>query len=512
MPRRFNTAGPSDPARHYMIPPLRRLGEAEELIDNGAYFTVHAPRQSGKTTTFLSLARALTEQGRYTAAHLSMITASAFGDDLCAAEDAILTDWCAAAEWQLPEELRPPVFPMVPPGQAIAAALKAWAEASPRPLVLFIDEIDSIHAPLFTSILAQLKSHHPARPAHFPWSIALIGMRELRGTLTLAKGERVDVAALFNIHEASLSLPDFSIDEVRALYEQHTEDTGQGFEPSLIEAVHQLSAGEPWIVNALARQMTDEQVKDRALPISLAELDKAREALFARRDSHLDNLMERLSDARVQKVIEPLLTGDLPVDLIEEERAFVLDIGLVRRAKTGRLEIANPFYAQMLVRRLTQPIDDALVEIVPVADGKIEPMRLLESFIELLRQHGEELLAAAPYPRAAHHLLLLAFLARQGSSGAAIQIDCAMGKGYLRILLEQNGRKLAIVAKVRRKGQGDPLEQGLEMLERELEALGLSKGWLVIFDQRRKVERLNKRASAAQVETPKGNKVVVVHA
>ncbi|WP_304608700.1 hypothetical protein [Hyalangium versicolor] len=55
MPRWFNTAGPCRPDYHYMLPPLRRLPEVRQLVDQHGYFVVHAPRQVGKTTALLSL-------------------------------------------------------------------------------------------------------------------------------------------------------------------------------------------------------------------------------------------------------------------------------------------------------------------------------------------------------------------------------------------------------------------------------------------------------------------------
>jgi stage III sporulation protein SpoIIIAA len=44
-----------------MIPAAERLPEAPGLIDQGAYFVVHAPRQTGKTTTLRAIARAYQE-------------------------------------------------------------------------------------------------------------------------------------------------------------------------------------------------------------------------------------------------------------------------------------------------------------------------------------------------------------------------------------------------------------------------------------------------------------------
>jgi hypothetical protein len=67
MPRYFNTTGACRPHEHYMLPPERRIPGVPELIDRGHYFVVHAPRQSGKTTCFRTLAQDLTAGGRYTA-------------------------------------------------------------------------------------------------------------------------------------------------------------------------------------------------------------------------------------------------------------------------------------------------------------------------------------------------------------------------------------------------------------------------------------------------------------
>ncbi|WP_437292012.1 hypothetical protein [Sorangium sp. So ce406] len=47
----FNTAGPCIPGEHYMLPPERRLGRVLRLIEDRKYFTLHAGRQTGKTTS-----------------------------------------------------------------------------------------------------------------------------------------------------------------------------------------------------------------------------------------------------------------------------------------------------------------------------------------------------------------------------------------------------------------------------------------------------------------------------
>ena len=114
--RRFNTAGPCRPEVHYMIPPERRMPESLRLVDHQAYFALHAPRQTGKTTTVRALAARLTEGGRYAALHFSCESARVFPEDVGAAERVIVSAIAASAENHLPEALRPPSRTEADPG------------------------------------------------------------------------------------------------------------------------------------------------------------------------------------------------------------------------------------------------------------------------------------------------------------------------------------------------------------------------------------------------------------
>ena len=143
-PMHFNTAGPCRLGDHYMLPASARIPQVRELVEGKHNFVVHSPRQSGKTTSFLELGRELTAEGRYCAALLSLEVGAWATDDPGKAELPILDDWRRAIQARLPPELHPPPWPEAPPGSRIAAALSAWAQACPRPLVLFLDEVDAL--------------------------------------------------------------------------------------------------------------------------------------------------------------------------------------------------------------------------------------------------------------------------------------------------------------------------------------------------------------------------------
>lgn len=105
--RHFNISGPCDPAMHYMVPPEARTPDLSGYLARNAYFVVHAPRQSGKTTALRAFAERLTREGRYTALHLSCEAARAFAD-VATAEERVWLAIEEAAEQRLPPELRPP--------------------------------------------------------------------------------------------------------------------------------------------------------------------------------------------------------------------------------------------------------------------------------------------------------------------------------------------------------------------------------------------------------------------
>ncbi|MGH9801347.1 MAG: AAA family ATPase, partial [Blastocatellia bacterium] len=160
-----------------MLPASMRLPELRRLIDQQAYFVIHAPRQVGKTTMMMQLAQELTNEGRYAAIALSAQTAAVFSHDIETAEKLLLSRWRDVAEDDLPPELCPPEWPVGETGQRIGAALRAWARTIPRPLVVFLDEIDATKDELLLSTLHQIRDGFPQRPKAFPWSLALIGMR-----------------------------------------------------------------------------------------------------------------------------------------------------------------------------------------------------------------------------------------------------------------------------------------------------------------------------------------------
>ncbi|WP_017328042.1 ATP-binding protein [Synechococcus sp. PCC 7336] len=514
MPKWFNTAGPCKADIHYMLSPLARLPQVHRTIAQQGYFVIHAPRQTGKTTAMLALAQQLTASGQYTAVMVSAEVGAAFPHDPGAAEAAILDAWTNAAKFRLPPDLQPPPWPPAAAGQRLGQALSEWAQHSPRPLIVFIDEIDSLRDETLIAVLRQLRSGYPNRPQGFPHALALIGVRDVRDYKVASGGSnRLNTASPFNIKVESLTLRNFTQAEVAELYGQHTAETGQVFAAEAIQRAFELTQGQPWLVNALARQMVEVLVPEPQQAIAPEQVEQAKEILIQRQDTHLDSLASILLEDRVRAIIEPMLAGRELGDIPSDDVQFLIDLGLCRISPQGGLEIANSIYQEVLPRVLSRTAQASLPQIPPswlTPAGTLDPQQLLQAFLSFWRQHGEPLLKSAPYHEIAPHLVLMAFLHRVVNGGGTLEREYAIGTDRMDLCLRYGDVTLGMELKVWREGRPDPLKAGLRQLDRYLAGLGLDTGWLVIFDRREGLPPIAERTMTEQALTPGDRQAIVI--
>ncbi len=522
--RYFNTTGPCEPDRHYMLPAAARLPDADMLFERGSYFVIHAPRQTGKTTTLLALARQFTQHGRYTALYFSCKPAEAAASEVRPSQLSLLQQIRSSAEQSLPETLRPPrVWPEAPDLNLLGEGLRAWAQTSPRPLVLFFDEIDTLQGLALRSVLAQLHAGFQNRPAYAPWSVVLCGLRDVRDYREAAgkDPERFGSASPFNIKLKSVRLSDFTEAEIATLYEQHRADTGQGFNPEAVSRVFALTCGQPWLVNALAREIIDEmKVRD---PVLTAEhVEQARDRLILARQTHLDSLVARLREDRVRRVLEPVIAGAPRISSqYDDDIEYVQDLGLF--AVGWPVRVANPIYREVIVRVLGHAVQRDL-ELDPReylgADGRIDMGRLLRRFAVFFRENGEVLEGDMAYHEVAPQLVMMAFLQGVVNGHGQVAREYGLGRDRIDLLLqwpyEEDGKrhwqKEALELKVWRDKRKDPLEQGLDQLDGYLDRLVLPGGYLVIFDRRSSSGPLAERVRIEPAQTPKSRSVTVLRA
>ena len=523
--RFFNTEGPVVPEDHYSIPPLRRwdLEEILTLIAQKKYLLLHAPRQTGKTTCLLALADYLNREGRYRAVYANLEPAQAYREQVDQGMAVAVEQISRGARDQIGDAdaaaLGREVIATSTGGTKVEEFLTRWCVQSPLPVVLLLDEVDALVGDTLISLLRQLRAGYPKRPAQFPQTVILCGVRDLRDYRIHASSEAAPITggSAFNIKAESLRLGDFNAAEVTALLQQHTAETGQVFTPEALERVWTLTVGQPWLVNALAYEacFRMREGRDRSQPITVERIDQAKENLILRRVTHLDQLADKLREARVRRVIEPMLAGVALGEVPADDVQYLIDLGLCRMATGQGLTIANPIYREVLPRTLAFTPQASLPQISPTwlnADGSLNPKQLLTAFLSFWRQHGQPLLGSAPYHEIAPHLVLMAFLHRVVNGGGTLEREYAIGWGRMDLCLRYGAVTLGIELKVWRDGEPDPLAEGLEQLDGYLAGLGLASGWLVIFDRRSGQPPIRERTSSIEMQSPQGRRIIVIRA
>ena len=501
--RTFNTEGPVVAADHYHVPPLERidLDEVLGLVRDKKYFVLHAPRQTGKTSALLALRDLLNggDAGNYRCVYANVEDGQPMRENVAEGMRTVLAELALQASLTLGddtlEDLWPGVLERVGPGQALRHALLRWSMADPRPLVLLIDEIDALVGDTLLAVLRQLRTGYVDRPARFPHSIVLCGVRDVRDYRihSTAENRMVLGGSAFNIKAKSLRLGDFSEREVRDLLAQHTAATGQAFTEEALRLIVARTAGQPWLVNALCREacFDDKAGRDRSRPITEQAILEAQERLILARVTHLDNLADKLREERVRRVIEPILAGTDRHEWTAEDVSYACDLGLVAQEADGTPRIANPIYAEVVPRHLNYAVQTGLPQRMAWyvgADGALDVDGLIASFQAFFREHSEHWVQRFErYHEAGPQLLLQAHLQRVVNGGGRIEREYALGRGRTDLLIvwPQGGRerRFVVECKVRRGELERTVAEGMEQTRAYLDRCGAQAGHLIVFDR-----------------------------
>jgi hypothetical protein len=502
MEKLFNIAGPCNPQNHYIIPPAARLPELQRLINSEQYFLIHAARQSGKTTCIQDLARQLNAAGRYYALYCSLENLRNV-DDPKSGMAALVKAIARALKGQ-----RFPQWDMFlqdadydDPTGVLQAALSNYCDTIDHPLVIFFDEADGLPFPVLIPFITQLRNGYISRNSGvpFPHSVALVGLRDIRDYRRFIRPEEQSLGGMspFNIITETMTLSNFTAEEVAALYAQHTAETGQVFEPDAIDYVHKQTQGQPWLVNAIAREVIEKSLqRDYSVPITRHLVHEAIQHLIKNRPVHLDNLLERLKEPRVCRIIQPLLLGEDMADQQNDDFQYTNDLGLIRQTPAGEVLPGNPIYAEMIIRALSAPTQVTVsqantpfpVTTYRLPDATLDMDAFMADFQAFWRQESglwrERNGSYADYAESAVVLVLCGVLQCLVNGHGQIVREMGIGRGRIDICILYEGNRYPIEVKACRPGKDslDTLTQkALDQLADYLDALSLPRGWLLIY-------------------------------
>jgi hypothetical protein len=486
-----------------MLPPAERLQGAQlhRYVKDNLYWSLHAPRQTGKTTFLQSWMKELNASGNVVAYYVSVERCQGITEIA-----DVMPTICDAIQSSTEETGLP--IPKIQstassnPASFLYSILADWsAKVAPKPLVVLFDEVDVLEGSAMVSFLRQLRSGFATRGVgKFPTSLALVGMRDLKDYLTAAKdGKAVNPGSPFNIKEDSVTIGNFSQENVAQLFAQRTEETGQQISSEALDYVWEQSKGQPWIVNSLFKRATMRILDyEDYTTVTLEHLEQAREQMILARETHLDSLAYRLENPKIRSIMETLLTGQIDMNLSPND-AFrqCVDLGLVT-FDNDEITIANPIYREVLAREISY---GAQIMLPPPTfrwqnpDGTLDMDSLLKEFQAFWQENSEIWEEKSDYTEAFPHLLLMAFLQRITNGEGHIEREYAAGRGRMDMAVEFHGQWNIIEVKLlRNKRTPEKVKgEGLVQIKKYRDTFSSSRltkdsepipCYLLIFDRR----------------------------
>ena len=364
-----------------------------------------------------------------------------------------------------------------------------------------MDEVDALVGDTLISLLRQIRSGYNQRPSGFPQSIILCGIRDVRDYRIHTKdNEIITGGSAFNIKAESLTMGNFTFEECKKLYMQHTDATGQKFEEKIFHHLWLDTKGQPWLVNALGHELTwkERELRDRTKEITLKHYFRARERLIYGRATHLDQLIDKLQEERVRRVIAPILANKTSndADFTDRDLEYVVDLGLV--TKRPSVAIANNIYKETIPRELTMAkqysIANQNILWYKREDNSIDMPKLLKAFQQFFRENADSWIERFDYKEAGPQLLLQAFLQRVINGGGRINREYGLGRKRTDIFIEypldeelgffgDEIQRVVIETKILYSNLDKTIQKGLKQTLEYADSVGADESHLIIFNR-----------------------------
>ncbi len=321
--RYFNTSGPNIPEKHYTIQRIELINKGIKLVNDERYFTIWAPRQTGKSTYFRQLAVELEKQD-YKVAHINFENY----------KNEPLKSFLSRLSWKL-EEFWNEKFK----NKTIGEIFQKIEKNNRDKCVLIIDEVEGINKEYFGTFLHSIRNAYHSRETHCLKSVILVGVSNITGVVS-------DNASPFNIAD-NLNVPYFTNEEVFELLGQHEAETGQFFERKVKEKICQITANQPGLVNGFAKKLVDDNPDKKILDYE--DYLKVEDwYLRIAIDKNFENILNKAKEERA--FVERLLfTEDkIPFKIDRPAIKLLHTNGLIKDDGEGYVTFWVPFYKKRL--------------------------------------------------------------------------------------------------------------------------------------------------------------------
>ncbi|MDM8532814.1 AAA-like domain-containing protein [Anaerolineales bacterium HSG25] len=473
--REFNTYGPCKPTLHYTVMRESLVAEGKEKVYKGRYFTIFAPRQAGKTTYFQLLLESLKDDG-YTPIWISFESLKTLPKERFytalnrwlhrgLAKQNVTVDCVITDSLDLEEFF-------------------ADQSSSSKPIVLIIDEFEGIPDVVLNEVMHTFRQIYHQKEDYLLHSLILVGVSTIADLI-------LSSASPFNIADEQ-EIKYFTFDEVDDLINQYVIESGQVFEPSVIKAIYDNTAGQPGLVCALCNHLITNVVTDKSQPVTMDDFYITLDFFLTEKmDKNIINVTQKAHQK--QDFMLKLLFSNRPIKftVASPDIAWLYAHGVVDKVD-GYVEVAVPLYAKRLIDAFRPSINGEIDYYLTSAhdttsqylteDGGLNINALLEAYRAYVRRRGFRAFDTENLKEAACHYSLdgfINFFIEQ--LGGQTYIEVPSGRGRTDILIRYRGRAYIIEIKI--FSTPTNFKRGKGQLIDYLKSEGLHEGYYVVFSR-----------------------------
>ena len=262
MIRKFSSYGPVSKKINYYVPREELVTRAyQQLIgedpeEGGHFFTVWAPRQTGKSWVMREVMFRIYKEQKYDVAKINLEAIKDHNTGVVAANYII-------------EELNRILDKTIPELTDVKNFARIFVpEYFKRPLILILDEFDALEDITIQELVSRFRDIYLKRKddtstdSHNPFllhGLALIGVRSVLG-IQNQKGSP------FNI-QRSLFIPNLTYDEMKSMYDWYTQDSGQEVEKEVLDELYFETNGQPGLISWFGELLTETYNPGKDKPI-----------------------------------------------------------------------------------------------------------------------------------------------------------------------------------------------------------------------------------------------------
>ncbi|KAF2956256.1 AAA-like domain-containing protein [Marinitoga sp. 38H-ov] len=472
--RRFCTSGPVDRKTCYYVERPELMEEAIDHIENWRYFTVSAPRQTGKTTFLNDIVEKTKD--KYLPIFISFESYDIENKQqfLKVFTEDIIEDINYRHNIDL--ELKIPTIT-----DEIKDLIKEIHMKTGKEIILMIDEFERFkNSKIINDFLHAIRSIYHKKELHRLRSVILISVGYLSGILE-------DNASPFNIAE-HMEVPYFTKEQVYDLLIQHEKETGQIFEEEVKELIWHNGGGQPGLTNALAYDLVVKKAKNEKI-VTKSHFDKT---LYDFLKKYINKNIENvISKAKNEKdlIMQILFEPDKIEFDISDERIKYLYLNGVIDECNGYCCVKVPLYYKKLYNHFKPQVNGEKTYMATIKDtirpyikddGSLDLNKLLKRYIKYIKQRGAVMFKGRNYYEGVYQYNLDQFLSLYiEAAEGKVYPETQVGGGRIDLLINFNNKEYLIEVKV--DITGNEYEKAKKQLIEYIKRNDLNEGWLIVY-------------------------------